>query len=71
VLSDRDLIKHALRHISSEEGLTDVYNILMSIYEKGDPETKEMLKTALKILKKLLDEIIKEVEEYEQGSKGA
>jgi hypothetical protein len=48
VLSDKDLIKHALRHISSEEGLTDVYNVLMSIYEKGDPETKEMLKTALK-----------------------
>ena len=65
VLSERDLIKHALRHISSEEGLTDVYNILMSIYEKGDPETKEMLKTSLRRLKRLIEEVLREVEEGE------
>ena len=49
VLSDRDLVKHALRHLSSEEGLTDVYNIFVSIYAKGDPETKEMLLSLIHI----------------------
>jgi hypothetical protein len=67
VLSDRDLVKHALRHLSSEEGLTDVYNIFVSIYAKGDPETKEMLKTSLRRLKRLIEEVLKEVEAYEQG----
>jgi hypothetical protein len=67
VLSEKDLIKQVLQYISSEEGLTDIYNIFMSIYTKGDEETKEMLKTTLRRLKKLLDEIIKEVEGSEQG----
>ena len=71
VLREKDLIKQMLLHISSEEGLTDIYNVLVSIYMKGDSETKEMLKTALKRLGRLIGEILKEVEEYEQGRKGA